>query len=106
MLQQGRDLESLKNFVKKMTNTEGDESEAEESDDDTLPSVQVQDGVYELNDNNFGSHTSTGLHFIVFYAPWCGHCKRLMPDWTELGKSNQEAGESADSVKIGKVQHF
>ncbi|GBG86292.1 hypothetical protein CBR_g41286 [Chara braunii] len=37
--------------------------------------------------------------FVKFYAPWCGHCKRLAPDWDMLGTAFKKVG----SVAIAKV---
>jgi thiol-disulfide isomerase/thioredoxin len=36
---------------------------------------------------NFSQLTSKGFAFIVFFAPWCKHCKVLMPVFQELAKS-------------------
>jgi len=57
--------------------------------------------LYTLVGRNFESEVNdpTKDYFVEFYAPWCGHCKKLAPIWEELA----ETFEGVEHVKIGKI---
>lgn len=55
----------------------------------------------DLDESNFDRIVldSTKDVLVEFYAPWCGHCKKLAPDYEKAAESL--AGE--DSVVVAKV---
>eukprot|EP00922_Rhytidocystis_sp_ex-Travisia-forbesii_P072773 GHVS01108486.1.p1 GENE.GHVS01108486.1~~GHVS01108486.1.p1 ORF type:complete len:459 (+),score=112.32 GHVS01108486.1:123-1499(+) len=56
--------------------------------------------VFVLTDRNFEQELMKDDKrpwFVEFYAPWCGHCKSLAPDWEKLAK------EMKGKVVVAKV---
>jgi len=55
--------------------------------------------VIVLTDENFDEivYHGTDIWLVKFYAPWCGHCKKLAPEW------NEAATKLRGKAKLGKV---
>lgn len=51
--------------------------------------LNVDGEVLELSDNIFSSTLEQGPAFVKFFAPWCGHCKKLAPLWKKLARHMQ-----------------
>ncbi|XP_032078691.1 protein disulfide-isomerase TMX3 [Thamnophis elegans] len=51
-------------------------------------------------DESFKEKRKDDIWLVDFYAPWCGHCKKLEPVWNEVGK---EMGSIGSPVKVGKM---
>ncbi|KAF4976508.1 hypothetical protein FZEAL_6826 [Fusarium zealandicum] len=65
-------------------------------------SVAAKSAVIELLPSNFDDIVlKSGKPTLVeFFAPWCGHCKKLAPVWEELAITYEHA---KDKVQIAKV---
>jgi len=56
--------------------------------------------VIHLTEDSFNKVVDGSTNVLVeFYAPWCGHCKNLAPEWKIAGETFQEG----DDVKIADV---
>jgi protein disulfide-isomerase A1 len=65
----------------------------------SLAEIKEEDSVWVLTDENFEDAFLLQAEILVeFYAPWCGHCKKLAPEYSKAAKRLK-----SHSIQIAKV---
>lgn len=66
-----------------------------------LSKIEVDDGVWVLDESNFSEALFLQNELLVeFYAPWCGHCQKLAPEYSKAAKRLMQ---NDPPIRIAKV---
>jgi len=98
-LQQLKTITQNRLSGKRSSSSSSSSSKGSESGGSKDSKAYTDKDVVVLEDNNFDSvlMMSKDMWLVEFYAPWCGHCKKLEPEW------NQAAAELKGKIKVAKV---
>jgi len=63
--------------------------------------VAIASDVIDLDSSNFAAYVNSDRSaFVEFFAPWCGHCKKLAPEYEIVGSAFKK---NTKDVTVGKV---
>ena len=71
----------------------------------SLSEVPQDENVYVMTDSNFKDFVNSKKYVLVkFYAPWCGHCKKMAPDYSKLAKRVHSESEHVFIAKLDATE--
>jgi protein disulfide-isomerase A1 len=56
----------------------------------------------EITSDDVEDHVKSGTKLVLFYADWCGHCKKIKPVWEETSSEVNESEVKMIMVNCGE----
>jgi protein disulfide-isomerase-like protein len=55
---------------------------------------------FEVDPDDLENEIKNGKKLVLFYADWCGHCKKIKPTWDETAKEVNAGKKTPKMLKV------